>query len=97
MPLKWEKNPFEEINICLNRRIEEIYILEHSMISDINDDNEKKNFFRQLTNTDYFIVGIEFKLEGVNNCLQISNGLDCNLIKIETSRKDSRYRKIKIE
>lgn len=97
MPLIWKKNPIEEINICLDKRIEEIYILEHSIISDIEGESEKKNFFKQLTNSDFFIVGIEFKLNGIENCLQLSNGLDCNVIKIETTETDNKNRRIKLE
>jgi len=97
MPLIWKKNPFEEINICLDKKIEEIYILEHSMTSGIEGDNEKKKFFKQLTNSEFFIVGIELKLEGIENCLQLSNGLDCNAIRIDTTIVDNKNRRIKFE
>ena len=97
MPLIWKKNPIEEINVCLNKAIEEIYILEHSMTLGTEGDSEKKEFFKQLTKSEFFIIGVEFKLEGVENCLQLSNGLDCNVIKIETTKVDNKNRRIKIE
>lgn len=97
MPLEWRKNPIEEINLCLDKKIEEIYILEHSMISDLKRDHEKKKFFKQLTNSDFFMVGIEFKLAGIENCLHLSNGLDCNVIKMETTKTDHKNSRLKVE
>lgn len=97
MPLIWKKNPINEINILLNKEIEEIHLLEYSMTSDIDKNNEKKKFFKQMTHSDFFIVGIEFKLIGIENCLHLSNGLDCNEMKIHTTKPDVKNRKIKIE
>ena len=97
MPLIWNKNPIREINELLNKKIEEIHLLEYSMTSDIDENEEKKDFFKQLTHSDFFMVGIEFKLSGVENCLQLSNGLDCNVMKMETTTIDIKNRKVKVE
>lgn len=97
MPLIWKKNPINELNTIFNRKIEEIYLLEHSMTADIENNDEKKTFFKQLTESEFFIVGIEFKLSGIKSHLQLSNGLDCNTIKIETSQIDRKNRRTRIE
>ena len=97
MPLMWKKNPIDKINGLLNRKIEQIYLLEYSMTSDIIDDKEKKEFFRQLTQSGFFIVGIEFKINGIEDCLHLSNGLDCNALKIHTTEIETKNRRIKIE
>lgn len=97
MPLIWKKNPINELNTILNGKIEEVYLLEHSMTVGIDNNDEKTEFIKQLTNSEFFIVGIEFKLKGVKNHLQLSNGLDCNVIKIETTQIDKKNRRIKIE
>jgi len=68
-----------------------------NLIVDIEGDSEEKTFFRQLTNADFFIVGIEFKLDGMENCLHLANGIDCNDIKIKTTKTDNRNKRIKIE
>ena len=97
MPLIWKENAIDDINVVLNRKIEEIYLLEHSLTADIVGDKKQKAFFKRLTQTDFFIVGIEFKLAGIEKCLHLSNGLDCNEMKIYTTAMDIKNRRIKIE
>jgi len=43
------------------------------------------------------MVGIEFKLKGIDDCLQLSNGLDCNEMKMKTTKIDIKNRKVTIE
>lgn len=95
-PLEWRKNPMEEINKVLGKKIEEIYLLEYSMVADITNNEDKKAFFQELTAADYFLVGIEFKLAALKNCLHLSNGLDCNELKIYTTQVDIKNRRVKI-
>lgn len=96
MPLIWKKNPFEEINVVLDRKIEQIYLLEHSLTSGIVDDDEKLKFFQQITASDFFLVGIEFKINGFEKCLHLSNGLDCNEMKLYTTQVDHQNTRVLI-
>lgn len=97
MPLVWKKNPINELNVCLDKKIEEIYILEHRITSSIEGNNEQENSPEPLIYSDFFIIGIELKLEGNKNWLQLSNGLDCNVMKMETKWIDEKIRKIRFE
>lgn len=97
IPLIWKKNAIDEMNILLNKRIEHIYLLAHSMTSGIIKNDEQKEFFKPLTHSDFFMVGIEFKLDGIENHLQLSNGLDCNVMKMETTKMDAKNRRMKVE
>lgn len=97
MPLAWKKNPFPELNSMLGRQIEEIFLLEYSMTSNITDDLTKKKFFEAITPQEFLLVGIEFKLLGIERCLHLSNGLDCNEMKFYTTRTDIQNKRFKIE
>ena len=96
MPLVWKSNPLASINTCLNKAIEEIHILEYSLIADLDRNDRKKEELRTLTAFDFFIVGIELKLSGRKDCLQLSNGLDCNALKWETTTEDTKNRRVRV-
>lgn len=96
IPLIWKKDAFENLNHILGKEIQSIHLLEYSLTSNIKNDPDKKEFFNQISPLDFFLVGIEFELNKIQDCLHLSNGLDCNTLKLYTTQVDSKNRKFNI-
>jgi len=47
--------------------------------------------------TDWTLLGIEFEIKGLSNCLQLTNGLDCNNIVLKRLAEDDKNRRYKIK
>lgn len=78
MPLIWKRDPFDEINSILYRRITKVFILEYAL------------------NPNFGIVGFELEFSGIDTCLHLSNGLDCNVIKFHKTQVDERNRRTEL-
>ncbi|WP_162819922.1 hypothetical protein [Kordia sp. SMS9] len=90
MPLIWKESAFNHLNIIQGKTIRNIFLIEYNFVLENSIENEIVN------EKDYNLVGIEFEFHETDNCLSLTNGLDCNDINLSRIEESIMYRRIQI-
>lgn len=93
--LIWRRNAFKNLNLIINKTIKNIFLVEYNFsAANSNLENNKEELVKS---SDFDLIGIEFEFDEIKDCLNLSNGLDCNVMKLHQTIVNKEYRRIKIK